>query len=150
MQVKEREVKLQTCQSELDTTQQLLRSCKEEMAEKDGHVKVLKMNLDSSEKQRCHFIDEIHKYEEAVGQFKCVIENSQQKYRQCHAELAQAQQQILDLKAVVSTGEFNNKVLDFELSIVTFLNKFQVWEDMHTRITLYSSQKKKNIYKNKI
>lgn len=107
--VKERELKLQTCQAELDTTQQLLRSCKEDMAEKEGQSKVLKMNLDSSEKQRCHFIDEIHKYEEAVGQFKCVIDSSHHKYKQCHSELVQCQQQVLDLKAVVSTGEFNNK-----------------------------------------
>lgn len=107
--VKEREVKLQTCQAELDTTQQLLRSCKEDMAEKEGQSRVLKMNLESSEKQRCHFIDEIQKYEEAVSQFKCVIDSSHQKYKQCHSELAQSQQHVLDLKAVVSTGEFNNK-----------------------------------------
>ena len=92
--VKERETKLQSFQEELDATQQKLRECKEEMAEKDGQIKVIAMNLNSSDKQRAHFIEEIQKYEEAVSQFKSVIENSQQKYRECHHEFMQAQQQV--------------------------------------------------------
>jgi len=107
--IKERETKLQSCQTELDTCQQSLRTLKEEMAEKDGRLKVLKMELESSEKQRLHFIDEIQKYEEAVDQFKRVIENSQIKFRACHSDLLQSQQHVADLKTALASGECSNK-----------------------------------------
>jgi len=92
----------------VDTTN-ALRALKEDLAEKDGRLKVLKMELDSSEKQRLHFIDEIHKYEEAVEQFKRVIENSQAKFRVCHSDLLQSQQQVADLKAALASSDCSSK-----------------------------------------
>ena len=57
--IKERETRVISVQQELDATQQKLRESKEETAEKEGHIKVLTMNLNSSEKQRLHFADEV-------------------------------------------------------------------------------------------
>ena len=51
----------------------------------------------------------IEKYEEAVSQFKVGFEKAQQQYRETHAELVQSQQQLKDLKIIVTTSESNHR-----------------------------------------
>ena len=82
---------------------------KEEIAEKEGQIKVINMSLASIEKQKTHLDSEIEKYEEAVSQFKIGVEKSQQQYRECHQELVQTQQQVRDLKIVIATSEGNHR-----------------------------------------
>lgn len=107
--LKEKETKLHHLQNECDHLQQSIREQKEEIIEKDGQIKILNVNLSNNEKHRKHLNDEIKKYEEAIEQFKLAVEKAQQQYRDCHSEYMIGQQQINDMKVLITTMECHNR-----------------------------------------
>ena len=62
LQVKEREGSIATLRSEVDQLGQKTRGLKEEMAERDGQLRVAKMNLETVQKQNQHHMHEVRGY----------------------------------------------------------------------------------------
>jgi hypothetical protein len=57
--MKDKDAKTQSLQQEIENLEKKLREAKEEVADRDGQIKVVNMNLNNSEKQRAHLNSEV-------------------------------------------------------------------------------------------
>ncbi len=59
LKMKDKDAKTQSLQQEIENLEKKLREAKEEVADRDGQIKVVNMNLNNSEKQRAHLNSEV-------------------------------------------------------------------------------------------
>ena len=86
-QLKERENLITVLKAEVEATQVKLRQTKEELAERDGQLRVAKLNLTTAQKHSEHHSQEVHRYEESISQLQGDLDKSQEQYRLCHTEV---------------------------------------------------------------
>ena len=52
---------------------------KEDLAERDGQLQMVKMNLETAQRQNEHHCHEIERYEQRLGQMQSQLEQSQEE-----------------------------------------------------------------------
>ena len=62
LQLRDKESRISALVDETETQHSRIRSLKEELAEKDGQLRVANMNLDTGTKQNQHHIQEVSQY----------------------------------------------------------------------------------------
>lgn len=78
--------------SENADLQQGVRALKEELAERDGQLRLAKMNLDTAQKQNQSHMAEVARYEETLAALHTSLEKAQAQGTRTHDQLVESQQ----------------------------------------------------------
>ena len=114
--MRERESSIEGLRTENYTFQQRIRAMKEELAERDGQLRVAKMNLETAQKQNQMQMAEVGRYEESLAALHTSLEKSQTQYTSTHAQLVESQQGTHDLQVQLTTLQANNKETMLQLA----------------------------------
>ena len=99
--MRERESNLEGLRGENEGLQQRIRSLKEELAERDGQLRVAKMNLETAQKQNQLQMAEVGRYEETLASLHSSLEKSQSQYNNTHSQVGGARDGMRGLSVVV-------------------------------------------------